>query len=349
MSGFIWAPEMHLIDGRWTMYFAAGPSGGGEDVFRIRTFAVVCDGPDPMTGNWSVLGQLQTEWDTFNLDSTSFVHKGQRYLAWAQRELSRVFPEATVLELSYHDWKADEFSQGTWAIHRPGWYANHHAAMQVGGRVDRDDRLEMRRARRRGRERGDPGIGHAPHADIAVAPGLRRDPFHQIVTVLPLARREGAWRDTARIAEPAQIGRHRRVAARHEMPVHRGDRRPTAAPVLVIRAEIEDRRMAPLPRRPHHVGREFDPVAHRHEDIAHRHAGVAHRNFLSQGSRRRYRETPRCAPRFCTVPARTITCGSAGPIAVAAPGQMPRRRSSARAATTRRSVQPVADLGVWNT
>ena len=29
MSGFIWAPEMHLIDGRWTMYFAAGPSGGG--------------------------------------------------------------------------------------------------------------------------------------------------------------------------------------------------------------------------------------------------------------------------------------------------------------------------------
>jgi len=86
MSGFIWAPEMHLIDGRWTMYFAAGPSGGGEDVFRIRTFAVVCDGPDPMTGNWSVLGQLQTEWDSFTLDSTSFVHKGQRYLAWAQSE-----------------------------------------------------------------------------------------------------------------------------------------------------------------------------------------------------------------------------------------------------------------------
>ena len=24
--------------------------GGGEDVFRIRTFAVVCDGPDAMTG-----------------------------------------------------------------------------------------------------------------------------------------------------------------------------------------------------------------------------------------------------------------------------------------------------------
>ena len=57
-------------------------------------------------------------------------------LVWAQREISRVFPEATVLELSYHDWKADEFSRGTWAIHRPGWYTNHHAAMQAPeGRV----------------------------------------------------------------------------------------------------------------------------------------------------------------------------------------------------------------------
>lgn len=86
MSGFLWAPELHWIDGRWIMYFAAGPSGGGEDVFRIRTYAVVCDGKDPMTGKWSVLGQLETPWDSFNLDSTSFVHRGTRYLCWAQRE-----------------------------------------------------------------------------------------------------------------------------------------------------------------------------------------------------------------------------------------------------------------------
>ena len=86
LSGFIWAPELHLIDGRWIMYFAAGPSGGGEDVFRIRTHALVCDGADPMTGGWSVLGQLKTPWDSFTLDSTSFVHRGTRYLAWAQRE-----------------------------------------------------------------------------------------------------------------------------------------------------------------------------------------------------------------------------------------------------------------------
>ena len=85
-SGFLWAPELHQIDGKWIMYFAAGPSGGGDDVFRIRTYAVVCDGADPMTGKWSLLGELQTPWDSFNLDSTVFTHKGVRYMAWAQRE-----------------------------------------------------------------------------------------------------------------------------------------------------------------------------------------------------------------------------------------------------------------------
>lgn len=86
MSGFLWAPELHWIDGKWIMYFAAGPSGGGEDVFRIRTYAVVCDGPDPMKGGWRVLGKLQTPFDGFNLDSTVFVHRGVRYFCWAERE-----------------------------------------------------------------------------------------------------------------------------------------------------------------------------------------------------------------------------------------------------------------------
>ncbi len=86
MSGFLWAPELHFVDGKWIVYFAAGPSGGGEDVFRIRTYAVVCDGPDPMTGNWSVLGEFKAPWDSFNLDSTIFTHRGTRYFSWAQRE-----------------------------------------------------------------------------------------------------------------------------------------------------------------------------------------------------------------------------------------------------------------------
>lgn len=86
MSGFLWAPELHLFQGKWIMYFAAGPSGGGEDVFRIRTYAIVCDGPDPMTGNWKVLGKFESPFDGFNLDSTIFEHRGVSYFCWAERE-----------------------------------------------------------------------------------------------------------------------------------------------------------------------------------------------------------------------------------------------------------------------
>jgi hypothetical protein len=51
-------------------------------------------------------------------------------LAWAQRELDRAIPGCEVIGMNWHDWKSDEFAQGTWGVHRPGWYTNHHAEMQ---------------------------------------------------------------------------------------------------------------------------------------------------------------------------------------------------------------------------
>jgi len=51
-------------------------------------------------------------------------------LAAVQRQLDEILPGYEVLAATAHDWLADEFSRGTWAIHRPGWYTHHHAAMQ---------------------------------------------------------------------------------------------------------------------------------------------------------------------------------------------------------------------------
>ena len=53
-----------------------------------------------------------------------------------QRQLEAILPGYEVLDATAHDWLADEMSRGTWAIHRPGWYEHHHAAMQrTEGRV----------------------------------------------------------------------------------------------------------------------------------------------------------------------------------------------------------------------
>jgi monoamine oxidase len=47
-----------------------------------------------------------------------------------QRALDAILPGYELLDAVAHDWVADEFSRGTWAIHRPGWYEHHHAAMR---------------------------------------------------------------------------------------------------------------------------------------------------------------------------------------------------------------------------
>jgi len=83
MAGYIWAPELHLIDGRWHIYFAAGDS---DDKFRIRTYVLRAAGFDPLSSTWELLGKLETPWDTFTLDSTIFEHRGVRYISWAQHE-----------------------------------------------------------------------------------------------------------------------------------------------------------------------------------------------------------------------------------------------------------------------
>ncbi|HET7050230.1 MAG TPA: NAD(P)/FAD-dependent oxidoreductase [Solirubrobacteraceae bacterium] len=57
-------------------------------------------------------------------------------LGSVQRQLDEILPGYQVLAATAHDWLADRFSGGTWAIHRPGWYEHHHAAMQSAeGRV----------------------------------------------------------------------------------------------------------------------------------------------------------------------------------------------------------------------
>lgn len=50
--------------------------------------------------------------------------------AAVQRALDEILPGYELLAATAHDWVGDEFSRGTWAIHRPGWYTRHHAEMR---------------------------------------------------------------------------------------------------------------------------------------------------------------------------------------------------------------------------
>jgi GH43 family beta-xylosidase len=83
MGAHIWAPEIHFIDGRWYVYFAAGST---QDVWAIRMYVLEGTGANPLTATWTERGQIRTPWETFALDASTFVAGGVRYLVWAQAE-----------------------------------------------------------------------------------------------------------------------------------------------------------------------------------------------------------------------------------------------------------------------
>jgi GH43 family beta-xylosidase len=83
MGAHIWAPEIHFVDGRWFIYFAAGEA---EKIWNIRIYALENTSANPLEGEWIERGQIDTGWESFALDSTIFSHRGRRYLLWAQQQ-----------------------------------------------------------------------------------------------------------------------------------------------------------------------------------------------------------------------------------------------------------------------
>ncbi|WP_062465408.1 glycoside hydrolase family 43 protein [Demequina soli] len=94
-SHLIWAPEIHRVNGAWYLYYAAAPNSdvtfdveGADDTFNHRVFCLECTDDDPMTGEWHEKGQVDTGWESFALDATSFVKDGVQYLVWAQQDFA---------------------------------------------------------------------------------------------------------------------------------------------------------------------------------------------------------------------------------------------------------------------
>jgi GH43 family beta-xylosidase len=86
MGAHIWAPEIHFIDDKWYLYFAAGEA---KKIWNIRMYVLENPSANPLEGIWTEKGQIKVNWDSFSLDATTFEHRGTRYLAWAQSELEK--------------------------------------------------------------------------------------------------------------------------------------------------------------------------------------------------------------------------------------------------------------------
>lgn len=83
MGAHIWAPELHYIDGKWYIYFAAGDA---EAIWNIRVYVLENSSKNPLEGTWVEKGKIEMNWESFSLDATTFEHRGKRYLVWAQKD-----------------------------------------------------------------------------------------------------------------------------------------------------------------------------------------------------------------------------------------------------------------------
>lgn len=88
MGNHIWAPELHYLDNKWYLYFAAGDA---EDKWNIRPYVLECADSDPINGTWRELGKMQCadedefSFRAFSLDATVFENHGKYYYVWAEK------------------------------------------------------------------------------------------------------------------------------------------------------------------------------------------------------------------------------------------------------------------------
>lgn len=75
----LWAPEIHYLQGKWYVYFAAD-SGNN---FGHRLYVLENKSNDPLQGTWTLKGELKTPQDKWAIDASVFENKGKLYVIWS--------------------------------------------------------------------------------------------------------------------------------------------------------------------------------------------------------------------------------------------------------------------------
>ena len=76
----VWAPELHLVDGRWYVYYAATTCD--DDNANHRMFALVSKTDDPQ-GTFEDAGKVADAADRWAIDGTRVVWHGVAYFVWS--------------------------------------------------------------------------------------------------------------------------------------------------------------------------------------------------------------------------------------------------------------------------
>lgn len=93
----IWGAELHRINNKWYIYFAA--DDGKLDNHQL--YVLENESPDPMKGTFKMKGAIKTnnEWN-WGIQATTIVHKGVQYLLWSGWPKRRITTETQCLYIA---------------------------------------------------------------------------------------------------------------------------------------------------------------------------------------------------------------------------------------------------------
>jgi GH43 family beta-xylosidase len=94
-SKAVWAPELHLVNGRWYIYFTAADER--QEIRRFTRRIYVLGGPPgavpPTDGPWEFLGRLAGLPDSWAIDATVFRIDGALYTAYSGKDWEAAQPQ----------------------------------------------------------------------------------------------------------------------------------------------------------------------------------------------------------------------------------------------------------------
>lgn len=75
----LWAPEIHFLENKWYVYFAADDGNNANH----RMYVLENAASDPLNGSWIFKGKINDRTDKWAIDGSVFYHKKKLYMVWA--------------------------------------------------------------------------------------------------------------------------------------------------------------------------------------------------------------------------------------------------------------------------
>ncbi|MEL7585646.1 MAG: glycoside hydrolase family 43 protein [Prolixibacteraceae bacterium] len=96
-SSHIWGPEMHYMNGKWYIYFAA--DDGNTDNHQI--YVIENSSEDPIEGEFTMKGRVRTDQNnSWGIHASVFCHRNEWYMIWSGWQTRRVEAETQCIYIA---------------------------------------------------------------------------------------------------------------------------------------------------------------------------------------------------------------------------------------------------------